>query len=133
MIRIGGDYVKGPVRETYVVAGRIQGGSGVAKLLSGKGFALAYQSTGLYRITPDVNYGYLASAVATVISNTHPAYTITVKDYVGTPASATVGAVQSAGQLGYVDFLVASAGSATDLTNVEEFGFVLVMARTAVP
>ena len=133
MARTGGDYVKGPVHETYVVAGRIQGGSGAAKLLAGKGFALAYQSTGLYRITPDVNYGYFVSAVATILSNTHPAYTVSVKDYVGTLASATVGAVQTAGQSGYVDFLVSSGGSATDLTSAEEFGFVLTFARSAVP
>ena len=121
MSRIGGNPVLSPVDSLYVLGGRILGGSGVASISAGKGFSLTYVSTGVYKVTTDVNYPSIIGGAASVMSSTHPAYTVTVSAYVQGGAGTSV------------TFTVASAGSATDLGASEELWFTLDVCRSVKP
>lgn len=120
-MRTGGNPVKSPTDELYVVAGRILGGSGVASIKAGKGFSLTYVSTGLYRITPDVNFPSVEGGSAMIMSATDVAYQVNVKAYT----------LPGAG--GHVDLEVTSGGTATDLGASDEVWFTLAFCRSVKP
>lgn len=124
MSRIGGNPVKSPQDELYVVAGRILGGAGVASIAAGKGFSLTYVSAGRYRITPDVNFPYFAGAVPALYQAGGQFYTVKVIAYVS---------AAGAGTLASVDFLVANAGTATDLGAADELHFNISFGRSVKP
>lgn len=122
-VRTGGNLVKSPGNEPYIVKGRLLGGSGVVSIKAGKGFAVSYTSAGRYKVTCDVNYPTFESAVATLYQSGGNYYAVKVISY----AAGTGGA-------GYtIEFLVSNASTPTDLGSTEELNFVLHFARTVVP
>lgn len=124
MSRIGGNPVKSPQDEMYVLAGRILGGSGVATIKSGVGFSVKYISAGRYQIIPDVNFPYFAGAVATLYQSGANYFTVKLLAYVVAAGSGTVASV---------DFGVANAGTLTDLGAAEELNFHITYGRSGKP
>jgi len=123
MSRLGGNPAYHVEDNVFTVSGRILGGSGVASIKAGKGFALTYVSTGLYQITPDVNFAGIAGGAAVLMSASNN-YAVRVKAYVVNTGS---------GAACYVQFLVTSSGSATDLGSSDELWFTLDFERTTKP
>jgi hypothetical protein len=126
MSRLGGAEVKSPTNETYVVSGRLLGGTGVVSIKAGKAFSVKYVSAGRYTVTPDVNYPYIVGGSCSIMSATNATlgWTCGVKAYTVNVGSGTAMSV---------DLQTENAGTPTDLGSAEELWFTLVLARTATP
>lgn len=120
---LGGTPVLSPTNGVYVIPGRLLGGAGVVTRKAGKGFSVSYVSAGRYRVTFDVNYSTFVGAIGDLFQSAGNYYTVKVVAF----APGTGGAGYS------VDFLVAAAGTPTDLNAGEEVHFLASFARTVTP
>ena len=121
MSRIGGNPVKSPQDEIYLVCGRILGGAGVASIQAGKGFSLTYVSAGRYRITPDVNFPQFAGAVATLYQAGPSFFNVKGLAYVSQGGAGTTASI---------DFLVTNAGAPADMGAADELWFHIAFGRS---
>ncbi len=124
MSRLGGNPVKAPNSEPYVLAGRLLGGSGVVTIKEGVGFSVTYVSAGRYQVKPDINYNRIIGGSAVLMSATdsHLNYGVGVKAYaVGGGAGAAL----------TIDLELVVSGTPTDMGSAEEMWFVFVLGRSS--
>lgn len=123
MARLGGNPVLAPVDSLYKVAGRLTLSGTTLTAKAGKGFSLTYVSTGVYTITPDINYPYVLGGAAILMSATH-LYNITVQSYVGLNNAGT------GGTAGSITLSVTNSGSAVDIGATDELWFTFDFCRS---
>jgi hypothetical protein len=123
MSRVGAYDSQHKTASVETVSGRIAGGGSgaVGAILAGKGFSVKYISTGRYQILTDTNYNFIIGGGPSLkLESGHLAYNVGVAAY------------QQGGAGGCtVDFIVASAGTATDLATDEELWFSVDFCRSA--
>lgn len=124
MSNLGGNPVHAPGKENYFVPGRAIGGTASIAKVAGSGWTIARTGTGVYVVTPDVNFPKLEGGVGMVMSATNP---LSVK------ASAYVIA-GGAGTVANITFTVfnSTTGTATDLGAAEELWLLLAWKRSTV-
>jgi hypothetical protein len=123
-----GNPVFSPNGNLFIITGRILGGSGVATVKGvARGWSLTYVSTGLYRVTSDINYAYWLGGSSPGIMSSGTALNARVKAYVGGDNAAATAMSW--------DLLVVttSSGSATDLGAADQLFFGFNCARTVRP
>ncbi len=125
MSRTGADPAYHKTKSIETVSGRLLGGSGVVSIKDGKGFSVAYSTTGTYVITPDTNYPGLAGGGVVVMSSA-TAFVARVSAYSVAPGSGNAGSIT-------LKTFVSSSGTATDLGASDELWFSLDFYRTQRP
>lgn len=123
-----GNPVFSPNGNLYIITGRILGGSGVATVKGvARGWSLTYVSTGLYRVTADINYAFWLGGSAPGVMSAAGALNARIKAYVG-------GDNAAAAAMSW-DLLVVTtiSGSATDLGASDQLVFSFNCARTVRP
>lgn len=124
MSNLGGNPVHAPGKENYFVSGRAIGGTASIAKLAGSGWTIARTGTGVYVVTPDVNFPKLEGGGAVVMSSGNP--------LVAKVSAYVIGG--GAGTVASVTFTVmnATTGTATDLGAAEELWFNITWKRSTV-